>query len=217
MFKRYLYTFVGLICLLVVYWLTLLPILAVRTSLESSHYGLALLIWAILAALFFLPALAMILKKAWFFRSQGEPVVLDLLQELLLAVNEHDAPVSVLKRGRKMVISWRCKEPHWGERMEKSGMTRLYELWLRFDNNTKTVTMTDRYRSVNWDLSPIVVRTGWLVLGKPYCKVEIGPEWGVENYEDTIPQDYTYSESEIKSPVLNTILKNGWNVRFSLF
>ena len=217
MFKRYLYSFIGLFCLLVVYWLALLPILAIRTNLESRHYALALLIWAVLAAAFVLPALATLVKKVWFFRGQGEPVVLELLQDLLLAVNEHDVPVSIRKRGRKILVSWRYEEPHWAERMEKGGMTRLFELWLRFDNNTKTVTMIDRYRSVNWDLSPIVVKTGWLALGSPFFKVDTGPEWGVENYEDTIPQDYTYRESEIKSPVLNTILKNGWNVRFSLF
>ncbi|MHB8789110.1 MAG: hypothetical protein ACYDBT_04455 [Desulfobulbaceae bacterium] len=217
MFKRYMYSFAGLFCLLVVYWLTLLPILSIRTNLESRHYVLALLIWAVLAFAFVLPALATIVKKVWFFRGLGEPVVLDLLQDLLLAVNDHDSPVSVHKHGRKMVVSWRYQEPHWAERMEKNGMTRLYELWLRFDNDTKTVTMTDRYRSVNWDLSPIAVKTGWRALGSPIFKVDTGPEWGVGNYEDTIPQDYTYSEGEIKSPVLNTILNNGWNVRFSLF
>ena len=95
-------------------------------------------------------------------------------------------------------------------------MTRLYELWLRFDNNTKTVTMTDRARSLNWDLSPITVKTGRLSLPTPFYRVEIGPEWGVENYNDTIPQDFSYTPDEIKAPILNTILKNGWNVRFSL-
>ena len=216
MFKRYLHTFLGLFFLLVLYGFTLLPVLAVRPSLETNSYVLALFVWTLLALILFLPALAVILKKAWFFRGQGEPVVLDLLQDLLLRVNEHDTPVSVRRQGRKIVVGWRFKEPHWGERMEKSDLTRLYELWLCFDNNTKTVTMTDRSRSVNWDLSPITVRTGWLTPARPYFKVVLGPEWGVENYEDTEPGDYTYDRGEIKAPILNTILKCGWNVRFSL-
>lgn len=216
MFKRYLYTFFSLFFLLVLYGLTLLPVLAVRPSLETNNYVLALLIWALLAALLLPPALAMILKRVWFFRGHGEPVVLELLQEILLRVNEYDTPVNVRRQGRKMVVGWRFKEPHWGERMEKNDLTRLYELWLSFDNNTKTVTLTDRSRSVNWDLSPITVRTGWLTPARPYFRVELGPEWGVENYEDTAPGDYAYGRSEIKSPILNTILKSGWNARFSL-
>lgn len=202
--------------MLLVGGLSLLPIFAVRMSLDSSQYGLALLVWSLLALLLLPPALAMVVKRAWFFPGQGEPVMLELLQEILLGVNELDCPVSVRRQGRRMVVAWRYREPHWGERMEKGGMRRLYELWLKFDNNTKTVILTDRTRSVNWDLSPITVRTGWLTPSLPLLRVELGPDWGVENYEDTDPAEYTYARGEIKSPILNTILKNGWNARLSL-
>jgi len=217
MIKRYFYLLAGILLLLGTYWLTLLPILAIRTNLETKYFGVALAIWGLLAALFFLPALAVIIKNVWFFKGKGEPVVLDLLQSILLGVNELEAPVTVRKHGKKLVVSWRCSEPQWCELIEKSGMHRLYELWLRFDNNTKTVSMTDRYRSVNWDLSPITVKTGRFSFSKPFFKIALGREWGVENYEDTPSQEYTYSQNEIKSPVLNSILRNGWNVRFTLF
>jgi hypothetical protein len=217
MFKRYIYTFFGLFALLGMYWLALLPILAVRTNLETKHFGIALIVWGVLAGVFFFPALAIILKKTWFFRGRGEPVVLDLLHAILMKVNDLDAPVTVARQGKKLVCTWRHKEPHWCERLEKSGMRRLYELWLHFDNSTKTVTMSDRFRSINWDLSPVSVKTGWLSYSKPYFSVKTGDDWGVENYEDTDPDAYTFSPHEIKSPIMNTILKNGWNVRFSFF
>ena len=217
MFKRYIYTFLGIVALLGVYGLTLLPILAVRTNLETRHYGIALIIWGTLAGISFFPALAVILKNAWFFRGRGEPVVLDLLHSLLMKVNDLDAPVFGSRHGKKLVFTWRYTEPHWCERLEKSGMKRLYELWLRFDNSTKTVTLTDRYRSINWILSPVSVKTGWLSYSKPFFNIRTGNEWGMENYDDTNPDEYAFSPNEIKSPVMNTILKNGWNVRFSLF
>lgn len=77
--------------------------------------------------------------------------------------------------------------------------------------------MADKYRTVNWELSPISIKTGMFAFSKPYLKVELGNEWGMENYDDTTPEDYAYTPSEIKSPVMNSILKNGWNVRFTLF
>lgn len=86
-----------------------------------------------------------------------------------------------------------------------------------FEDKTKTVVMTDKYRSVDWTLSPIKLKTGWFALSKPYFRVSTGSEWGVENYVDSDPDDYSFSPNEIKSPFMNTILKNGWNVRFSLF
>lgn len=217
MFKRYFYTLLGVVALLGIYGLALLPILAVKANLETRNYGIALIVWGMLAGIFFFPALAGIIRKVWFFRGRGEPVVLDLLHSLLMKVNDIDAPVTVSKRGKKLVCTWRYTEPHWSERLEKTGRKRLYELWLRFDNSTKTVLLTDRYRSVNWVLSPVSIKTGWLSYSKPLLSVRTGDEWGVENYEDTNPEEYTFSPNEMKSPIMNTILKNGWNVRFSLF
>lgn len=211
-------TVLGFVLLFIIYYLALFPILFIRTNLERTHFVAAVVIWGIFAGIFLIPAAAMIIKKTWFFRGRGEPVVLDLLQSLLLEVNNLDAaPVQVKKQRKRFFITWRLSDQKWCERIEKAGMKRVYELWLTFDNSTKTVTLSDKYRSANWDLSPISVKTGWLVYSKPNFKVKIGNEWGVENYEDTAPDDYEFMPNEIKSPVMNTILKNGWNVRFSLF
>ena len=211
------YTFTGLVALFGMYSLALFPILVIRTNLERNHFILALVVWGVIAGLFFVPALAIILKKAWFFRGKGEPVVLDLLQFIILSVNEYEGPVHAKKQRKKIIVTWRYTDQKWCEGLEKNGKKRMYELWLTFDNNTKTVSMADKYRSVNWDLSPISIKTGWMALSKPFFKVEVGNEWGVENYEETIPDDYTYTPNEIKSPVMNSILKNGWNVRYTLF
>jgi hypothetical protein len=217
MLKRYLQTGSGFILLFFIYFLALVPILVIRTKLENTSFVIAVVIWGLLAGLFFVPAAAMIIRKVWFFNGKGEPIVLDLLQSLLLEVNDLEAPLQVKKQRKRFIITWRLEDQRWCERIEKTGRKRLYELWLSFDNNTKTVTMSDKYRSVNWDLSPVAVKTGWLVLSKPFFQIKTGSEWGVENYEDTMIEDYSFSPEEIKSPILNTILRNGWNVRFSLF
>jgi hypothetical protein len=217
MLTRYTKTGLGFIFLFIFYYITLFPILVIRANLENKYFILAVAVWGILVAISFLPAAAAILKKVWFFHGKGEPVVLDLLHSLLLEANQMEAPVQVTKQRRKFMVSWRHKEQSWCERLEKSGKKRLYELWLTFDNNTKTVTMSDKYRSTNWDLSPIALQTGWFAFSRPFFKVKIGSEWGVENYQDTPPEEYGFSPNEIKSPIMNTILKNGWNVRFSLF
>ncbi len=210
-------TGLGFILLFFIYYLALFPVLAIRANLERTHFVAAVVVWGILAGMFFIPAAAMIIKKTWFFKGRGEPVVLDLLHSLLLEVNNLDAPVQITKQRKKFIVSWRLNDQNWCERIEKTGMKRVYELLLTFDNSTKTVAMSDKYRSANWDLSPIAVKRGWLVYSKPNFKVKIGDEWGVENYEDTDPDDYGFTPNEIKSPMMNTILKNGWNVRFSLF
>jgi len=217
MLTRYIKTALGIILYLLFFCLALVPVMAVRVHLESAHYAIAVTLWAFGTALFFVPALAIIIKKIWFFKGRGEPITQAALEHILLEINDYDAPVQVKKHRQKIILTWRHQNQFWCEMLEKKGMKKIYELWLGFDNSTKTVTMSDKYRSVNWSLSPIKIKTGWFALSKPYFRVATGLAWGVENYVDSSPEDYTFSPNEIKSPILNTVLKNGWNVRFSLF
>lgn len=214
---RYIKTFSGFIFYLLLSFLALLPVLVIRTNIESIHYTIAVTIWGIVVCLFFLPALAIIIKKVWFFEGKNEPVALDKLKKILLEINDFDAPVSVRNQKKNIIFTWRHQEQSWCELLEKAKLKKLYELWINFDNSTKTVTMSDKYRSVDWSLSPIKLETGWFSYSKPYFRIVTGNAWGVENYADSDPNDYSFSPNEIKSPVLNTIIKNGWNVRFSLF
>lgn len=217
MFKRYIKTFLGVVLYIVFFSLALLPILVIRPHIEDGHYAIAVTTWAIGTALFFLPALAIIIKRTWFFTGSGEPVSLAVLQHILSGINELDCPVRVKKQRKKMIVTWRYQDQSWSELLEKKGIKRMYELWLRFDNSTKTVSMSDRYRSVDWTFSPFKVKTGWFTIRKPYFKIATGLNWGIENYVDSSPDDYSFAPNEIKSPILNTILKNGWNARFSAF
>ncbi len=213
---RYIKTFFGILLYLLFSCLALLPVLAIRINIDSAHYAIAVTVWAVVMSLFFLPALAIIIKKVWFFEARGEAIDLERLENILFDINEFNAPVSVQKQRRKIIVTWRHQDQAWCELLEKNKTKKLYELWISFDNSTRTATMTDKYRTVDWSLSPIKLKTGWLALSKPYFRVETGLAWGVENYVDAKPEDYNFSPDEIKSPVLNTIVKNGWNVRFSL-
>ncbi len=195
---RYIKTLAGVIVYILLSCLALLPVLAIRIDIESTHYAIAVSIWAIVISLLFFPALGIIIKKAWFFKGKGEQFALERLMEILLEINDFNAPISVTKHGKKIVATWRHQSQDWCELLEKTQMKKLYELWLSFDNSTKTVSMTDKYRSADWSLSPIKVKTGWFAMSKPYFRVDTGIVWGVENYVDSNPDDYNFSPNEIK-------------------
>ncbi|GAB4341773.1 MAG: hypothetical protein Kow0089_16430 [Desulfobulbaceae bacterium] len=213
---RYIKTLAGVFLYLFCCVLALAPLLVIRPHIEGLHYGIGVTVWALVSFLCFFPVMAVIVNRVWFFRGKGEPISLERLRAMILDVNTLDAPVSVKEHGERLVVSWRCQDQEWCERIEKTKMKKLYELWLRFDTATRTVTMVDKYRSVDWSLSPVKVKTGWFAFGTPYFGVETGMAWGLENYTDARPEDYEFSPNEIKSPILNTILKHGWNVRFRL-
>ncbi len=216
MFNKYFRMISGLILLLLVYCISLLPLIVVRSHLEYEQFLVGLGIWTGCALLFLFPALGFIIRKSWFFPGSGEPVILDLLQAIIFEINTMNGPARVKKTRKELLVTWKFDEPPWAEKMDFDGIKKLYELALVFDNNTKTVLMTDRYRTLKWKLSGHKAKVGFLSLPQLCLGVETGTKWGIENYKHTDQDAYTYEPSEIKTPLLNTILKNGWNVRFQL-
>jgi hypothetical protein len=217
MMKRSILTFFWLILLLVVYLVSLLPLLAVKEQLDQPTYIMAFCIWLVLATLSFLPVLGMLIKKIWFFRGTGEPATLELLQEHLLSVNTMPGPVQVIGKRKKLSFSWRYQEMQWCELFSSLGICRVYELHCRFDPSTRTVLLADRMRTADFLICTERVKIGSLRIPLPFLRVRPGRLGTIERYKTTAPHEYHFHPREIKSPVMATILASGWNVRFSLF
>lgn len=93
MLIRSMKTLFGVILYVLFFSLALVPILVIRPNIEGVHYAIAATIWALGTAIFFFPALAIIIKRSWSFYGKGEPTALDRLQAILMEPNELNAPV----------------------------------------------------------------------------------------------------------------------------
>ncbi|XOF33972.1 MAG: hypothetical protein ACL93V_01335 [Candidatus Electrothrix sp. YB6] len=216
MFLRCVKTFGLLLLVPVGYGFTLLPLLLVWPYVQSEYLLPALIAWAALYLLPFPFLLRCILRRVWFFCGKGEPALQDLLEFTLLAVNDFPNPVAVRKKKNRMCISWRHDDPDWCPRMALAGMRKTYELHLELLPAFRTVIMRDRVRHVNLALCPLKVRSGLLSSARFFFRVQTGPQWTIKFFEQTPAADYRFRAQEIKSPVFNAILANGWNVRFDL-
>jgi hypothetical protein len=216
MIKRTLLSLLALLAVAGGYLFSLLPLLVARNGLAGGQFSLALLIWSLLVLVTLPPLLTALCRKIWFFPGLGEAIAPELLHALLMEVNTMNCPVRVRSKGKKMVVSWRLDDPSWCERIQLSGMKRAYELWLTFDSATRTVQMIDRRRKIRFVRCPDKVKQGLFTNPSPQFRVSYGPDWGLDNYRQALAADYSFQPGEIKSPLLSTILKNGWNVRFNL-
>jgi hypothetical protein len=173
----------------------------------------------------FVPWLDFAAKRVFSFRGEGAPLPIDKLRALLLSVNDWvDAPVQVTQRTRQrggpgtLVITWRYVDARWWELLAKAGLTQLYELHVRLDEANHRATLIDVTKSVQWRAGPadVRVRGGWF-RGLLF-EFEIGHQWGMrENWQLGEIYAYRFVPTEIKLPVLNTLLRSGWDVRFGLW
>ncbi|MCI5188536.1 MAG: hypothetical protein D3905_01815 [Candidatus Electrothrix sp. AS4_5] len=210
-------TVIFLLILLIGYGLTLLPLGLVWPHVALQHLVPALIAWAMLYLLPFPLFLGWILRHTWFFRGRGEPVSQDELEARLLQVNNFNTPVQVRKKKNAMFLSWRCDDPAWCQRMFIAGLEKKYELHLQFCFENKTVIMRDRVQQVDFSLCPLKMTSGLMHSVRFYARIRTKPKWQLNFLEKTEPFDYEFHPQEIKSPVVNTVLENGWNVRLSLW
>jgi hypothetical protein len=208
----------GLLLLLPLGWgLSLLPLLMVWPHVELRQMLPALAVWAALYLLPFPFLLRWIIHAVWVFPGEGEPALRDMLEFMLLGVNDFPNPVRAEKKsGGRIRLSWQIDDPVWCQRMALARLRQQYELTLTFDSAARTVTMRDRVRPADFSLCPVKVRTGLLSEPRFFCFVRRSAEDGVSSFEQTAPEDWRFRPQELKTPVFNTILRNGWHVRLAL-
>lgn len=217
MFKRFVLTIIAVLLVLIAVALSLAPLLLLQAQLDESTLAMALCLWLAVVILALLPTANILVKKIWFFRGQGEPVSLDQLRQRLLTVNALDCPVTALAKRKKIIVTWRFRETKWCELFSRLGQSRLYELHCRFDADTRTVYLADRWRGADFLICPERVKTGRSRIPLPLLRARMKRLATIEQYAGIAEHDYNFHPREIKSPFLGTILASGWHVRFSLF
>lgn len=218
MFKRFLMAF-GLVVAYLAAWAPpfLVWVLVWRDRNEAVLVIGILAATAILLA-GFIPYLNFVARRVFYFAGQGEPASEDTLRGIIMGINRLDVPVRVEQRRNKLIITWKYADAKWWELMSKAGLKQVYELHLKFNNARKEVTAIDILKSVSWRAGPTQVSIrakGFRGLSVGY---ELGAQWGIkETYELGTIYKYRFSPGEIKNPVVNSILRNGWAVRFGIW
>jgi len=198
------------------YALLLLPLL----MLDGDAKGIALGIWGVGAFVFYLPWFFWITKKVWFFKSDAvEPWPYAELKKELLNINNFDAPVTVTeKKPNHLIITWKYVDAKWWELFKKAGMTGNYRLHIVFSPEKHEARLIDVETRMNWSAGPTGFHQGFTFFRGIMMQFSIGKAWGIrENFSLGKIYDYKFVPGEIKSPVMNTLLRAGWDVRFALF
>ena len=217
MAKRFLTVF-GLI-LLYMAVLALILFLAITITGDDETAMLIVMLAALVLSIgAFIPFLNWAIKRAFSFRGEGQPVPLEVLRAQIEAINEFDAPVMIEERKGKLVVTWKYVDARWLELFAKAGLTKSYELQIKFDEARHSVTMVDRTKEASWRAglgggSGSASTSQGVVMA-----YEIGKQWGIKrNFEVGKIYDYKFVPAEIKLPILNSILRSGWDVRYGMW
>jgi hypothetical protein len=165
-----------------------------------------------------IPFMQLVAKRVFYFKGEGQSVSEEALRATILNINDLDAPVMVQEKNGRLIATWKYVDARWWEILAKAGLEQIYELHMKLDGDSKTVTMIDINKSVSWRAGPNQVRLRGGFFRGISSTYAVGKQWGIkENFELGKIYDYKFNSTEIKYPIMNTILRHGWDVRFALW
>jgi hypothetical protein len=217
MLKRFVAVF-GLVLLYMAVLATILLVVFVLAQDDETLMLIAFLVAFVLGIAIFIPYLNWATKRAFRFRGEGEPVPEGELRSQIQTINEFEAPVMIQERKGKLVATWKYVDARWWEILAKAGLENVYELHIKLDESRHRATLLDVTRSVSWRAGPGEVRIGRRRSQGVSWRYEVGKQWGIkENLELGKIYDYRFVSDEIKMPIMNSILRQGWDVQFALW
>jgi hypothetical protein len=168
----------------------------------------------------FIPFLNWAIKCNFHYKNNEIPMPLpyeDLYQELL-NINKIDAPIMTQEKGNKMIITWKYIDAKWWEIFSKVALNASYELLIKFNKEKHYVVLTDIMKRVQWGVGPQAVKFTATYNRGVFVSIEFGKQFGIkEDFTLGKIYDYKFIPSEIKTPVVNMILKKGWDVYFGIW
>lgn len=206
------------IFLYILLWFSVVAVAALATGGDEEAGLIIALGTLIIFPITLIPFMQSMAKRVFHFKGQGTPISEKALRAMILNINELEAPVMIQEKNGRLIATWNYLDARWWEILAKAGLEKVYELHMKINDDRKTVTMIDIHKSVSWRAGPSQVRLRGGFFRGISTTYEIGKQWGIkENFKPGKIYDYKFSSGEIKYPIMNSILKNGWDVQFALW
>ena len=212
--------FLGIMLFMVAWTVILFAAIEIppRVGLSDTGETILMLSLALLTVLSFFPFFYYLVKSVFFIKGEGQAISKAQLQQKLEELKTFDAPVMLKPKRRGYVFTWRYVDAKWWEVFQKAGLTELYELHVRLNERKHEAILTESTRKVNWGVGVEGVHLGWSGFRGVVSEWERGEAWGIrENFAPGKLYDYTFTPALVTNPVINTILRSGWDGRFSIF
>lgn len=132
----------------------------------------------------------------------------------LAALNRDTAPWRIIdgaSEGVDLIAEWKIVDARWYEVFAKAGLTKVFRIFLKLDDERKHVRAQDREYEVEWRVGVPTLSIAARGFRGQKVAVEYEASYGIT--EDlTLGQQYKYffKTAEIKKPVQQAVIDCGW-------
>lgn len=149
-------------------------------------------------------------------RPAAETPVLSVQQvrKRLKALNRATVPWGIVdgdSEGVDLIAEWKIVDARWYETFAKAGLSRVFQIHLKFDESAKQVRAQDRAYDVSWSAGVPSVSLSVSSFRGQTWSMEYEASYGVKE-DFTIGEQYKYffRTDELKKPVQQAVIACGW-------
>lgn len=217
MMKKFLLAFGGML-LFIAFWGVIMVLGTILLFVNGTLGGIVLAIAALGSVVGLIPFMQWMVGFIFNFPADDVPPASEAqLRAEILKINGPDSPILVEERDRKLVATWNHRDVEWWGILSQSGMHQIYELQIKFDEKNHTATFIDVNKSVKWETAPSEVQIyGGFSRGVDiFYQREIEYGWNDEGQFER--EDFEFKNTDIKNPLMNLFVTNGWRVKFGMW
>ena len=132
----------------------------------------------------------------------------------LKALNRPTAPWEIIdgaSEGVDLIAEWRIVDAKWYEIFAKAGLTKVFRIFLKLDEQAKHVRAQDREYEVAWRAGVPSLSMSASGFKGQSASVQFGTSYGfTEDLSIGRQYKYFFKTSEIKTPIQEAVLSCGW-------
>jgi hypothetical protein len=136
------------------------------------------------------------------------------LRTALLALNRESAPWHVrdgAPEGVDLVAEWKIVDARWYEIFAKASLTKVFKVLMKLDETKGEVRAVDQEWTVEWRAGVPALSLSAEAFRGQKVEMSFGTAIGFrENFSPGVIYDYRFTTAEIKTPLQETALANGW-------
>jgi hypothetical protein len=141
----------------------------------------------------------------------------DEVRQRLLTLNRETAPYQIIDgtpQNVDLIAEWKIVDAKWYELFAKANLTKVFRIYMKFDEANHQVRGKDEEFSVEWRAGVPSLSISASKFQGQTTSVEFGAAYAfTEELKPGVVYNYRFSTGEIKKPIQEAVAACGWGYK----
>lgn len=145
----------------------------------------------------------------------------EAVRQRLFALNRESAPYQIVdgtSENADLMAEWKIVDAKWHEVFAKANLTKVFRIYMRFDEARREVRARDEEYTVEWRAGVPSLSVSASKFQGQKTSIEFGTAYAfTEEPKPGQVYKYRFSTNEIKKPIKETVAACGWTYKGVVF